>query len=450
MSGTIVALASAAARSAIAVVRLSGPKALDIAEKVFVAAGKTKISLLKGFSACYGEFISGGEAFDDGVALVYRAPKSYTGEDMVEFFCHGNILLVNRLIDACIIAGAVPAMEGEFTRRAFENEKMDLSAAEAVAELIEADGLLAAKAALARRKGALNDRVEALSDGIVDLSAQLAVWSDFPEEEDSPDIDPAQLEMKILECSLNTKQMLDSFRMGRLVQNGAQVAIIGSPNVGKSALMNLMAGRERSIVTDIPGTTRDVVEETIEIEGIKLKLLDTAGIRETDDRLELLGIERSRAAMKEADGVILVLDASRPLGVQDRKLIDMIRQMPHVVALNKTDLPMAVFPQELGEYVEISAATGEGGRQLRQALLRVLSFEATEGALMISNKRQHECLLRTDMALDESLEALRSGITLDAVAVLLEEAIVPLAELTGERVHEAVIDKVFSSFCVGK
>jgi tRNA modification GTPase len=234
------------------------------------------------------------------------------------------------------------------------------------------------------------------------------------------------------------------------MQNGVKVAIVGSPNVGKSTLMNLLSGWDRSIVTKIPGTTRDIVEETIQIDGVSLKLLDTAGIRDTDDEVETIGINRAKKAMTDADAVILVIDGSRLQQAQDRLLLESVKRMPHVVALNKTDLPPAVFPQDLEDCVEISAARGEGGEALRRELKRILSLDSVQDICTIASQRQYDCLVRAHEALIEVMQALKDEVTLDAVGVLLEEVVDPLAELTGQRVRDAVLDRVFSHFCVGK
>ncbi len=450
MNSTVVALSTPPAKSALAVVRLTGPRAIDIADRVFLPANGCRLSQIAGNTAVYGEFIFEKEAFDDGVALIFKGPKSYTGEDMAELTCHGSMLLAERLITACIAAGAGVAPGGEFTRRAFENGKMDLSAAEAVAELIEADGLAAARAALARRKGLLAQAVDAVYERLVHMSAQLAVWSDFPEEDDAPAVTADGIAAEISLCCEAIDRLQEGHRLGRYLQNGIKIAIVGSPNVGKSTLMNLLAGWDRSIVTKIPGTTRDVVEETIQINGISLKLLDTAGIRETEDEVEKIGIERAKKAMSDADAVIVVVDGSRSQQPQDLALLRAVQTMPHVVALNKTDLPPVVFPQDIGECVEISAVRKEGGEALRHALAQKLSLNEAQSNCLIAGQRQYACLSRAKEALCEALQAVKNGVTLDAVGVLLEDGITPLAELTGKQVREAVLERVFSHFCVGK
>jgi tRNA modification GTPase len=252
------------------------------------------------------------------------------------------------------------------------------------------------------------------------------------------------------ECSVEIDKLLEGHRLGKFMQNGVKVAIVGSPNVGKSTLMNLLSGWDRSIVTKIPGTTRDIVEETIQIDGVSLKLLDTAGIRDTDDEVETIGINRAKKAMTDADAVILVIDGSRLQQAQDRLLLESVKRMPHVVALNKTDLPPAVFPQDLEDCVEISAARGEGGEALRRELKRILSLDSVQDICTIASQRQYDCLVRAHEALIEVMQALKDEVTLDAVGVLLEEVVDPLAELTGQRVRDAVLDRVFSHFCVGK
>lgn len=450
MNRTIVALSTPAAHSAIAVVRLSGEDAVAVASAVFCARSGRPLAALAGYHAAYGAFYADGEQLDDGVALVFRAPKSYTGEDMVELSCHGNPLLARRIVAACVAAGAAPAGAGEFTRRAFENGKLDLSAAEAVAELIEAESDRAARAAAARRGGAVGRQIERVEQDLCYAAAQLAVWSDFPEEEDAPVLTAKTLEDALERARQSLSELAAGYRAGKLIQNGITVAIAGRPNVGKSTLMNLLTGSERSIVTEIPGTTRDVVEGTAQLEGIALRLLDTAGIRDTEDPIERIGVGRAREAVERADLALLVIDRSLPLSPEDEALLSLVRARPHVVALNKTDLPPVVFQQHVENCVEISAATGEGGDALRRAILDALGLAQTQDGCFIASERQFDCVLRAQSALSEALDALRQGVTLDAVGVLLDAAVAPLAELTGRSVTQAVLEQVFSKFCVGK
>ncbi|MEG1849475.1 MAG: tRNA uridine-5-carboxymethylaminomethyl(34) synthesis GTPase MnmE [Oscillospiraceae bacterium] len=449
-SSTIVALSTPAASGALAVIRLSGPRAIELAQAVFSAKSGRPLAEMAGYTAAYGDFIAEGEPIDDGVVLLYHAPKSYTGEEMAELSCHGSMRIVSRLLGACVAAGARPAAAGEFTRRAFLNGKLDLASAEAVAELIAADSEGAARAALGRRRGALSEKVDAITDRLAFEGAQLAVWSDYPEEEDAPVVTAESLGAALRAAGAALQQLLDGYRVGALVQRGIAAAIVGSPNVGKSTLMNLLAGGECSIVTEIAGTTRDVVEAHTTLGGVALRLLDTAGIRDTEDRVERLGVERARAALAAADLVVLVLDRSRPLDSNDRALLASLKNRPHVVALNKTDLPSAILIPPEEEWVEISAATGEGAQALTDAIAARLGLNLTQDACLIASARQHDCLCRAAAALDAATAALETGITLDAVGVLLEDAVAPLAELTGRTASEAVLEQVFSKFCVGK
>ena len=447
---TIAALSTPAAPGAIAVIRLSGDDAVRIASQVFVPHSGKPLTEYKGYTAAYGDFVVGGETIDDGVALVFRAPKSYTGEEMAELSCHGSMRIAARILAACAAAGARPAAAGEFTRRAFENGKLDLAQAEAVAELISAESEGAARAALSRKNGALSKSVDGIAERLAYAAAQLAVWSDYPEEEDAPAVTHETLAAEIREARTALTSLLAGHRAGELLQHGVTAAIVGSPNVGKSTLMNLLSGEETSIVTEIAGTTRDVVEARTSVGAVALRLLDTAGIRETDDAVERIGVDRARAALKQADLVLLVLDRSRSLSQEDRALLDAVQDRPHLVVLNKSDLVSENFQHEICGDVEISAATGEGVDALHRAISERLGLNLTQDGCLIASQRQYDCLLRCDAALAEAQSALGARVTLDAVGVLLDSAVAPLAELTGQSVSDAVLEQVFSHFCVGK
>ena len=452
MEQTIVACGTPSAVSALAVIRLSGPQAVEIAGRIFRPVSGRELTALPGYRAAYGEFVSQGERIDEGIVLVLRAPKSYTGEDMAELSCHGNPSIAARLIAACVREGARPAAAGEFTRRAFENGKIDLAQAEAVAELIEAEGSAAASAALARRDGALSREIGEITDALSYAAAELAMWGDYPEEEDSPAVTREGL-LRSLEAGRERLLALcDGYHSGRMLQRGISVAIAGSPNVGKSTLMNRLCGRDRSIVTEIAGTTRDVVEDTVELDGVLLRLLDTAGIRPTGDAVEQIGVLRAKQAVETSDLVLFLRDRSRPFTGEECSLYELVKERPHLVLANKADLPAAKqsFPPPPSVDVEISAGTGEGMEELYRALRRTLGLQLTQDHCLIASERQYSCVHRSMQALDEAISALREGVTLDAAGVLLDGAIGPLAELTGRQVSEAVLEQVFSHFCVGK
>ncbi len=451
MKRTIAALSTPPAHSAIAVVRLSGADAIPIAEKIFHPYYAQSLSSLAGYHAAYGEVNSAdGALIDEAVALVYRAPKSYTGEDMVELSCHGNPLIAAKLVAACINAGAAPAGAGEFTKRAFENGKLDLSQAEAIAELIEAESDLAANAAQQRRSGELGRQVQVLCDELSFAAAQLAVWSDYPEEEDAPAVTREGLLEIFKTVQTELQQLKQKYNTGRLIQKGIKVAIAGSPNVGKSTLINFLSGSERAIVTDIAGTTRDVIEAPAEIDGIKIDLLDTAGIRETGDKIERIGISRAMDAIETSDLVLYLLDCSKPVTNEDKTLLKQIYLKPHLVVFNKNDLKNDSFQHVVQADVEISARTGEGIEDLKKAIKNTLGITLTQDGCLIASQRQFDCILRAEKSLYEAIFHLESGVTLDVAGILIEDAISPLAELTGRSASQTVIEQVFSKFCVGK
>ncbi|HWP50546.1 MAG TPA: tRNA uridine-5-carboxymethylaminomethyl(34) synthesis GTPase MnmE [Clostridia bacterium] len=450
MNKTIVALSTPSTHSAIAVIRLSGEDAIAIADKIFRPFHAQSLKSLSGYHAAYGEVISGGDLIDEAVALVYRAPKSYTGENMVELSCHGNPLIAARLVTACIAMGAAPAGAGEFTKRAFENGKLDLSQAEAVAELIEAESDLATNAAQQRRTGELGKRVQMLCNQLSFAAAQLAVWSDFPEEEDAPVVTREGLLETFEAVQTQLCELSSQYNTGRLIQKGIKVAIAGSPNVGKSTLINLLSGSERAIVTDVAGTTRDIIEAPAALDGITIRLLDTAGIRKTDDKIERIGIERAMNAIETSDLVLYVLDCSKPVTEEDKTLFKRIKLKPNLVVFNKSDLKNDSFQHLDYADVEISALTGEGIERLKNAIKNALGITLTQDGCFIASQRQFDCILRSKKSLSEAIFHLRSGVTLDVVGILIEDAISPLAELTGKSASQTVIEQVFSKFCVGK
>lgn len=450
MEKTIVALSTPSAHSAIAVVRLSGKESVSIADKIFRPKYINSIKELGGYHAAYGTVFSDNGPIDDAVALVFHEPKSYTGENMVEISCHGNPKIASAIVAACIGAGASAAGAGEFTKRAFINGKLDLSQAEAVAELIGSESELAAAAAHRRIDGGLSREIGEITDFLSFIGAQLAVWSDYPEEEDAPAITREQLISDFENNRARLKKLISGYNTGRLIQNGIQIAIAGSPNVGKSTLMNLLCGTDRSIVTDIAGTTRDIVEAQAMLDGIALRLLDTAGIRETGDVIEQIGVERAKQAVETSDLVLLVIDSSRMIEKTDVEIFQQVKKRPHLVVYNKNDLPRESFQHDIKPDVEISAADGSGLEALCEKIKITLGINLTQDSCLIASQRQLDCVLRAEKALSEAIFQLKSGVTLDVASILLEEAVSPLAELLGKSASQAVIEQVFSKFCVGK
>ena len=452
---TIAAISTSGGVGAIGMVRLSGAGAIEAASSVFRPRNPARVlSGLGGYSGVLGRVFDGETAIDDAVAFIYRAPHSYTGEDVVELCCHGGAFAVRKTLRLCLDAGARPAQPGEFTRRAFLAGKLDLSQAEAVMDLISAHGESAMRAALAARDGALARETERLSAKLLAESAHIAAWSDYPEEDLAP-VDAAALFVSLTEIRAGIGELLSTGDRGRIIREGAATAILGKPNVGKSALMNLLAGQERSIVTEIPGTTRDIVQDTVSIGGLALNLLDTAGIRQTCDIVEREGVNRSLRQLETADLILAVFDSSGALDGSDRELLGLLAGKNCIAVLNKADLPPAIDKDEIAAAIPrlatLSAQTGEGRGQLEELVAEALNLTNLDpDAAMLANERQRACAAGAASALDDALEALAAHQTLDAVGVCIDTALDSLLAITGRRASEAVADEVFARFCVGK
>ncbi len=454
MSKTIAAISTPRAAGGISVVRISGDDAITVAEKVFFPISGKKLSQHAGYTAAFGDIYDGEQQIDQGVALVFRAPKSYTGEDVVEISCHGGILVTEKVLRAILREGASPAGPGEFTKRAFLNGKLTLTQAEAVTDLINAESEKSLRAAQCALKGALYQNVKKVLDDLLSVTAHIAAYIDYPDE-DIDDIKLTEMKKVCAECRDTLRKLLETFDRGKIIREGVETVIVGRPNVGKSTLMNLLSGCEKSIVTDIPGTTRDVVEESVNIGDVVLRLADTAGVRETEDIIEKAGVERTFDRLESADLVLAVFDSSSPLSDTDYSLVEKIKKMPTVAIVNKSDLKSVIDKEYLynnfKHIVEISATTKAGFDELNQEISKVLRLNDinTSGA-MLANERQYHCVSQADKLLQEALEAIQMGFTMDAVDISIESAISVLLELTGEKVTDAVVNEVFSHFCVGK
>ncbi len=455
MEKTIAAISTAPAPGGIGMVRISGKDAFAVADRVFRGVSGRAVSQMKGYTAQLGgAFTPAGERLDDVVALVYRGPKSYTGEDVVELSCHGGLYVTKRLLQLVLDAGASPAGPGEFTRRAFLNGKVDLAQAEAVMGVIGASGEQALKAAQAGSSGVLSKKIQAIKAQLLVQASHLAAWADFPEE-DVPAVEEQELLSAIRAGEESLTQLLAGFERGRMYREGLSTVIAGRPNAGKSTLMNLLSGCERSIVTQYAGTTRDVVEETVLLAGVPLRLADTAGIRDTDDPVESIGVQAAKRRLESAQLVLAVFDSSQSLEKEDWELMDTLQGVPAVAIVNKTDLPTQMDVGEIQRRFEktvfLSAATGEGLEELEQALSEILDtkeFHPEEGVLF--TQRQRADAQRALDSLREGEQAMALGMTLDAVTVCVEDALNALSALTGEQVSEEIVDRVFEEFCVGK
>ena len=450
---TITAIATARGQAGIGVIRVSGDEAVQIADRVFKSASGKKVKDLSGYSALYGRVYDGEECVDEVITLVFKAPKSYTGEDVVEIQCHGGIFVTEQILKMILDNGAVLASPGEFTQRAFLNGKLDLTEAEAVMGIISAQGKQASRAALAMRDGALSKRIVSIKNELLDLAAHLSIFSDYPDE-DIPELSEESLDKSLCKVKERLERLLNTYNDGKLFREGIDTVIVGKPNVGKSTIMNFLSGTVRSIVTNIPGTTRDVVEETVTFGDFVLKIADTAGIRETYDIVERIGVEIAKNKIKSADLILMVFDLSREISVEDVELLNLANTNT-IAIFNKSDLERKFVCNEvlnkINRVVYLSAESGEGFENLKKEISQVVQAEKinpNEG--MISNQRQFMDVKSALSNVIEAMNALKDGFTLDAITVLIEDAIGDLLKLTGERVTESVTNEVFSKFCVGK
>lgn len=454
MENTIAAIATGNAPAGIGVIRISGAHALEIAAAVFQPLDGTSLADLKGYRAKYGNIVMNGETADNAVALVFRAPKSYTGEDVVELSVHGGLLLVQKTLEAVFRAGAVPAEAGEFTKRAFLNGKMDLTQAESVAALISAEGEQSLRASFSALQGVLGRHIQRVLEALLACAAQMAAWVDYPEEE-IPELSAEALEATLTDACRMLETLLAHYEEGQIATKGVVAAIVGKPNAGKSSLMNLLTGKDKSIVTPIAGTTRDIVEETVSLGGIILHLQDTAGLRHSDDMVEAIGIQKAHEALEQAQLVLAVFDSAAPLTEADEVLIEQCRGKQAVAVINKTDLPLqldtapleAAFPKT----VYISAQEETGMAALAEAvtsLLGVAGFDSS--APMLANKRQKQHCRQALTCLQEALDGVHAGVTYDAINVMIDAAADELLSLTGKKATEEVVNNIFSQFCVGK
>ena len=452
---TIAAIATAPGAGGIAVVRLSAPESYAVAARVFHPANPNKnVEEAKGYTALFGSFVEGDDAFDEGVALFFREPHSYTGEDVVELSCHGGSAVARRLVEACIAAGAAPAAPGEYTRRAFLNGKMSLTQAEAVMDMISADGKQGAALANASLSGALAKKIGAEKEALTGLQAHLAAWVDFPEE-DVPELDDAHLHTVLGQVQQELNGLIKNYDAGAVLREGVDCAIVGRPNAGKSTLLNLLAGFDRAIVTPVAGTTRDVVEQAVQLGDIRLNLFDTAGLRQTDDAIEAEGIRRSWKKLDEAGLILAVFDGSEPLTREDLALARRCAGRPAIALVNKEDKPTR-FDAEIiaGDFAMVIpvCCQEEGSRKvIAAAVARLLGTNQIDPhAASLSGQRQLAAATRARDAVAGALDAVEGGFGLDAVSVCVDDALDALCELTGENASEAVINEVFERFCVGK
>ena len=451
---TIAAISTAQGQGGIGVIRVSGEDSFTIVDKIFKSVSGKKIMDIKGYTALFGHIYNNEEVLDEAVVLKYVAPKSFTGENVVEISCHGGMYITKEVLNAVIMSGASLAEPGEFTKRAYLNGKMDLTEAESVMDIISAKSKSAARAALFVKDGALFKKSQQVKQLLLDKAAHLSAWADYPEE-DIPEVTEDSIMEAIEESISILEKLLSTYDMGQVVKEGIETVIAGRPNAGKSTLMNLLVGREKSIVTNIAGTTRDVVEDTVLVGNVMLKLSDTAGIRDTDNEIEKIGVQKTFDKINGAGLVIALFDNNEELNSEDIDLINKIKDMPCIAVINKIDLEDKVDKKYITDNIEnvvyISAKQQDNIDELKNMIEKIAGTEDFDPSTgIIANERQRNAIRNAVNSLYEAKESLAMGMTMDAITVSLQETIDYLLELTGEKAGEEIVDSVFHNFCVGK
>lgn len=449
---TIAAISTPSGEGAIGVIRISGEDAIKIADRVFFPFSGKPLDALSGYSAAYGEIKNGDNLLDNAVALVFRAPKSYTGENVVEISVHGGALMLRSVLRLILQNGAQPAQGGEFTKRAFLNGKLDLAKAESIMGLISAENEATLKMSRAALGGKISKKISEIESDLVSAAASIAAYSDYPDE-DIEGLSPENFGKMLKNAENELEKMLNTYDAGKILREGIRTVIVGKPNVGKSTLMNLLSGEERSIVTDVAGTTRDIVEETVTLGDITLRLADTAGIHNTEDKVESIGVRLAENRIDTAQLILAVFDGTKPLDKDDLHILESIKNKNAIVIINKTDLKNEISSADFENFktVEISAKSGCGYEELCDAVLEISGAEnLNPDSAILLNERQRLCAQRALEGVNEALNALNSGHTMDAVGVCVDDALSALFELTGKRTTNEVADEIFRKFCVGK
>ncbi len=442
---TIVAVSTPPGRGGIGVVRLSGPAAIEVLDRLFTSTDDAEDR-----RARYGTLRSpDGERIDRVVATSYRAPHSYTGQDVVEISAHGNPIVLERIVELALETGARRANAGEFTLRAVAAGKMDLAQAEAVRDFVDAQTRTQARAAMLQMEGALAKRIKPRKETLLGIVAELEAGIDFAED-DVPVPDGTLIAERLEPITGELSVLVDSFRYGRLLAEGFSLAITGKPNVGKSSIFNRLVRNERAIVTEVPGTTRDVVTETVELGGVPIRFADTAGVREATDEVEAIGVNRTIETVAEADLTLVVLDSSRPLDDDDNDVLERVKALPHQVVINKQDLPASWDSADGWNAVRMSALTGKGLEQLRSAIRSRIDGQAGAETLVVTSARQKEAISRARASLAQAASALRVDVPHEMVLLDMYAALSALGELAGEVATEDVLGRIFSTFCIGK
>lgn len=454
---TIAAVATSMGESGISIIRVSGSRALNIVSDIFIGINGKKLNDMKTYTMRYGHIVEKNtdELIDEVIVSYMKGPKSFTAEDTVEVNCHGGVVSVRRILDSIIKNGARIAEPGEFTKRAFLNGRIDLSQAEAVIDIIRAKTELSMKSALIQSGGKLSNEILLLRNKLLGIIAHIEATVDYPED-DMEDVTAENTSLELVDIIDLIDKLLESAEEGKIIREGLSTVIVGKPNVGKSSLLNALTNENRAIVTDIPGTTRDIIEEFISLDGIPIKIIDTAGIRETNDVVEKIGVERSKEKIEEADLIIFMIDSSISLEDEDYEIIKFIKDKKYIILLNKTDLESKISLNDFSDLksdniIKISAKELSGIDDLKSAI-KDLFFKGEIKAqdLLITNSRHKEVLYRAKESLIYAREALRDTLAIDLASIDIRNAWRSLGEINGDTIDEDLIDKIFSEFCLGK
>ena len=448
MKDTIVALATPLGRSGIGVIRLSGADSLTITRRLIKDANFNPTPRIANLKKIYD--LQNGEILDETIITYYRSPHSFTGEDVVEIAGHGSPVILRQILDVCLKLDARIAEAGEYTLRALSNKRMNLSQAEAVRDLIDAQTAAAARQSIRQLRGELSNQLQPLKDELLDVIVILESALEFVED-DLPDFQAASVKNKLRLIAAEIGRLAATFQAGKLIREGIKVALVGKPNVGKSSLFNALLEQDRAIVTDIAGTTRDQLHEKFTIENIPIALIDTAGLRESNDTVEIIGVERSRRAMADADLVIALFDGSQKLTAEDYAILAQVQDLNHLTAINKTDLQQANHNFDEDKTFSISAKTGVGLKQLKKAIIEPFAAaETRQTGFLVSDARHHDLLLRADSEISNSRSLFEQSVSEEIVLIGLHNSLNYLGQITGETTTEDMLTRIFSTFCIGK